>query len=130
MVFGDMRVQRRYVNSSATKTPCSPIGRLGRQAQLRVPHTVFPSVPVPAIAVRLKVGFRPVRKKYSPCTLEIGTGFLESWRGPVGVLTRMTAGIEAATPFPRVCTGRIADADRNRSGLHVAIETCQQSGRS
>jgi hypothetical protein len=28
VVFGDMKVQRRYVNSSATKTPRSSIGRL------------------------------------------------------------------------------------------------------
>jgi hypothetical protein len=121
VMLGDMTVQRRHVNSGATKTPRSSIGRLGRQAELCVPHSVFPSVPISSVAVRLKISFLSFRKEHRPRALEVGAGFLESWRGPVAMFAGMTAEIEATTPFPRVGIGRVANTYRNRACVHVAV---------
>src|SRR6266704_3512315 len=37
------------------------------------------------------------------------------------MLSRMTAGVEAATPFPWVSVKRVADASRDRADAHVTV---------
>jgi hypothetical protein len=66
--------------------------------RVRFPHGVFPRGPIPLIAPLLKTRFRTLRQKNLPRRFKIGTGLIESLGGAAGMLARLTARIEPASP--------------------------------
>ena len=57
----------------------------------------------------------------TPLSIKIGAGLVEIGRGTVGTFSRVTAGIEPASPTPRIFVRRNAGADRDRADAHVTI---------
>ncbi len=58
-------------------------------------------------------------QKHSPGILEFDAGLIEGGSRAARALCRMAAGIEAASPAPRVFVMRNAGADRDRAHAHV-----------
>ena len=95
---------------------------LRRQSLAGLPHRIFARGPIPLSAPSLKIRFRLPREKHSPCILEFDAGLVEGGRSAVGTFPRVTAGIEPASPAPRIFARRHAGAGRDRAETHVAIE--------
>jgi hypothetical protein len=69
-----------------------------------------------------EIGLGSVRQEHGPCLLKVRAGLIEGHRRPIGLLSRMTARIEAAGPTPRVFIKR--DANPYRDWVWSADRRC------
>jgi hypothetical protein len=73
------------------------------------------------MAPSLKISLSSAGQKHAPCRLEISTRRREDLSRAGLNLSWPAAGIEAATPFPRIFIMRAADANRDRSYVDIAV---------
>src|SRR6266581_28220 len=85
------------------------------------PHRIFPRGPISLIAPSLKIGIGPVRQEHLPGGFKIGAGLVKRGSRSVGAIAWMATWIETAVPFPRILIMRVAGADRDRAGVHIAV---------
>jgi hypothetical protein len=109
----------RAFHEDAARLPRLPFIR--RKLLAGVPECVFSRGPIALSAPRLKIGGGSLREKRRPRLFKISAGFRKCWRGSVGMLARMTAGIKTAVPLPRVRIVGVSSSDRYRPGVHVAV---------
>src|SRR5437868_12322065 len=93
-------------HEDATRLAWLPFVR--RKPLADVPKRVFPGGTVPVVPPRLKIRSSSLREEHSPCALKSRARRSKGRSRSAGMLTRTTAGIEAATPLPLVRMVRAA----------------------
>jgi hypothetical protein len=109
------------IEDFAARAPHEGAGLLRRQFLTGCPHCIFPLIPVPLVAPRLKIAFGSFGKKRFPGGFKIGARLVEGRSATVRVLARLTARIETARPASRIFIVRNAAADRARAGVHIPV---------
>src|SRR5215470_4825873 len=107
-----------FVPRRGATSGCLPIWRHPLAA---LEAAVFLDSPRLLIAPCLKIRLRALREEDAPRCFEVGASLLEVGGGAAGAFARPTAGIEAAAPLPLRRGAGVADALRDRAGVHIAV---------
>jgi hypothetical protein len=91
----------------------------GRRTLAGIPEGVLLRGSVTVISPGLKIRFSALGEEDPPCRFKRGSRFPE---GRSGALAGTAARVEAASPAPAICGGRVAGAQADRADMDIAIK--------